>query len=187
MKDGEPMAWAFGLVALLGLLVPVGLFSDLPLICSSANDTVPASEATGRGPAPTILWLELAGLRGRDRAAAVLAHHRERGELNCARKAIGADNVLIVLYSAALGLSALLEDLYQRGRLASTLVLVLGEFGRTPRLNTIGGRDHWPRVFSALLAGGGVKGGQVVGQSDVRGESPAERPVTPEDLARVGA
>lgn len=82
-------------------------------------------------------------------------------------------------------LSALLSDLAERGLLSETLVLVLGEFGRTPKLNTRAGRDHWPRAFSALLAGAGVKGGQVVGASDARGESPADRPVTPTDLART--
>lgn len=80
------------------------------------------------------------------------------------------------------GLAALLDDLDKRGLLATTLVIVMGEFGRTPRVNTLGGRDHWPRVFSVLLAGAGVRGGQVVGRSDARAESPAERPVTPEDL-----
>src|SRR5262245_4690778 len=84
-----------------------------------------------------------------------------------------------------LALSALVEDLGQRGLLATTLVLVLGEFGRTPRLNTAGGRDHWPRVFSVALAGGGVKGGRVVGTSDARGEGPADGAVAPEDLART--
>jgi hypothetical protein len=82
-------------------------------------------------------------------------------------------------------LSALLEDLGQRGLLKDTLVMVMGEFGRTPKLNTSGGRDHWPRAFSVFLAGAGVRGGQVVGQSDSRGESPAERPVSPTDLART--
>ncbi len=82
-------------------------------------------------------------------------------------------------------LTALLVDLSERGLLQETLVLVMGEFGRTPKLNTAAGRDHWPRAFSVLLAGAGVKGGQVVGKSDARGESPAERPVTPTDLART--
>src|SRR5206468_2421118 len=72
-----------------------------------------------------------------------------------------------------------------RGLLRETLVLAMGEFGRTPKLNTAGGRDHWPRVFSVLLAGGGVRGGQVIGASDARAESPAERPVTPADLAHT--
>lgn len=80
-------------------------------------------------------------------------------------------------------LSALLDDLSDRGLLDETLVVVMGEFGRTPKLNTQGGRDHWPRVFSVLVAGGGVPGGQVIGASDATGESPKDRPVTPADLA----
>ncbi len=79
-------------------------------------------------------------------------------------------------------LAALLDDLADRGLLDETLIVVMGEFGRTPKLNTDGGRDHWPRVFSALLAGGGIPGGQVIGASDAVGESPADRPVTPADL-----
>ncbi len=82
-------------------------------------------------------------------------------------------------------LAALLDDLKSRGLLEETLVVVMGEFGRTPKLNTSAGRDHWPRVFSVLMAGGGVKGGQTIGASDAVGESPAERPVTPADLART--
>ncbi len=80
-------------------------------------------------------------------------------------------------------LSSLIDDLVQRGLLDETLIVVMGEFGRTPRLNTDGGRDHWPRAFSVLLAGAGIPGGQVVGASDSIGESPHERPVTPADLA----
>lgn len=79
--------------------------------------------------------------------------------------------------------SALLADLADRGMLDSTLVLVMGEFGRTPKLNPRGGRDHWPRVFSVAFAGGGVPGGQVVGSSDRNGESPRDRAVTPADVA----
>lgn len=79
--------------------------------------------------------------------------------------------------------AALIDDLQERGLLQETLIAVMGEFGRTPKLNTQGGRDHWPRVFSVALAGGGVPGGQVVGRSDAVGESRAERPVTPSDLA----
>jgi len=78
--------------------------------------------------------------------------------------------------------SALLEDLEARGLLESTLVIMMGEFGRTPKLNTIGGRDHWPRASSVLLAGGGAKRGGVVGETDAYGELPAERPVGPEDI-----
>lgn len=82
-------------------------------------------------------------------------------------------------------LSALLTDLSDTGLLDETLVLVMGEFGRTPRVNTAAGRDHWPRAFSVLLAGAGVKGGQVVGKTDPRGVQPTERPVSPTDLART--
>lgn len=82
-----------------------------------------------------------------------------------------------------LGFSALIEDLAARGLLDETLVVAMGEFGRTPKLNTRGGRDHWPRVFSVALAGGGIAGGQVIGASDRVGESPADNPVTPNDLA----
>ena len=85
--------------------------------------------------------------------------------------------------SLDLAISALLDDLHDRGLLDSTLIVVMGEFGRTPKLNTSAGRDHWPRVFSVLLAGGGLKGGQVLGSSDKTGESPQDRPVTPADLA----
>jgi len=80
-------------------------------------------------------------------------------------------------------LSALVTDLDERAMLDETLIVVMGEFGRTPKLNARGGRDHWPRVFSVALAGGGVSGGQVVGSSDVVGESPKDRPVTPSDLS----
>ncbi|OAI53470.1 hypothetical protein AYO47_00910 [Planctomyces sp. SCGC AG-212-M04] len=83
------------------------------------------------------------------------------------------------------GFSALISDLSERGLLDETLVIAMGEFGRTPKLNSRGGRDHWPRVFSAVLAGGGVKGGQVIGSSDRVGESPDQNPVTPNDLART--
>jgi len=76
-------------------------------------------------------------------------------------------------------------DLDERGLLDDTLVIAMGEFGRTPKLNSGGGRDHWPRVFSMALAGAGIPGGQVVGASDRTGESPAERPITPVDLART--
>ncbi len=76
-----------------------------------------------------------------------------------------------------------ISDLAQRGLLDRTLVIVMGEFGRTPIINKDGGRDHHPRVFSTVLAGGGIKGGTVVGSSDARGMEPASDPVKPEDLA----
>jgi hypothetical protein len=79
--------------------------------------------------------------------------------------------------------SSLLEDLHERGLLENTLVLAMGEFGRTPKINTSGGRDHWPACGTVLLAGGGVKGGQVVGSSDEIGAAPQDRPVTPAEVA----
>ncbi|MBX6313881.1 MAG: DUF1501 domain-containing protein [Isosphaeraceae bacterium] len=78
--------------------------------------------------------------------------------------------------------SALLDDLERCGRLDSTLVVATGEFGRTPRLNAAGGRDHWPGVWSAALAGAGVRGGSVLGASDAQATEPADRPVTPAEL-----
>ena len=81
------------------------------------------------------------------------------------------------------GLSAMLAALDQRGLLASTTVLVTGEFGRTPKINAKAGRDHWPRTFSVLMAGGGVRGGQIVGASDAQGMGPAGEPITPDQLA----
>lgn len=82
------------------------------------------------------------------------------------------------------GLSALIGDLADRGLLESTLVISVGEFGRTPRINNNGaGRDHWPDVFSALLAGGGTPGGTVFGASDRLAAYPARDPVSPGDLA----
>lgn len=80
-------------------------------------------------------------------------------------------------------LSALIQDLSDRRMLDETLVVVMGEFGRTPKINAQGGRDHWPNVFSVMLAGGGVQGGQIIGSSDSLGEFPKEHPVTPSDLA----
>lgn len=78
--------------------------------------------------------------------------------------------------------SALLQDLDQRGLLAETVVIAKGEFGRTPKINNKAGRDHWQQVYSALVAGGGLRGGQVVGQSDAKAEYPVARPLTPADL-----
>jgi hypothetical protein len=81
------------------------------------------------------------------------------------------------------GLAAMLAALDQRGLLASTAVFVTGEFGRTPKINPKAGRDHWPRAFSVLMAGGGVKGGQVLGASDEKGMGPAGEPITPDQVA----
>jgi len=75
--------------------------------------------------------------------------------------------------------SALLEDLQARGLLDQTLVAWTGEFGRSPRINKDAGRDHYGNVFSAVLAGGGIRGGQVYGASDKHGAFPADNPVSP--------
>jgi hypothetical protein len=77
---------------------------------------------------------------------------------------------------------ALLEDLETRGMLDDTLVVVMSEFGRTPKLNPFAGRDHWPNAYTQILAGGGVRGGQVYGASDKHGAEVADRPVSPEDF-----
>lgn len=84
--------------------------------------------------------------------------------------------------------SALILDLKARGLLDSTLVAATGEFGRSPRINASGGRDHWPGVWSGLLAGAGVPGGRVVGSSDAHAAEPVDRPVTPPEwLASLAA
>lgn len=81
--------------------------------------------------------------------------------------------------------AALLADLKDRGLLESTLVIWMGEFGRTPRINPNSGRDHYPRAFNVALAGGGVKGGQVIGKTDSGGASVSDRPVGVSDLFRT--
>ncbi len=80
-------------------------------------------------------------------------------------------------------LPTLLHDLEQRGMLDETLVVWMGEFGRTPKINGNASRDHWPNCYTVLLAGGGVKRGFVYGKSDKTGSQPAENPVTPDDIA----
>jgi hypothetical protein len=81
------------------------------------------------------------------------------------------------------GIAALFRDLADRGRLGSTLVLITGEFGRTPRINRNAGRDHWGPVFTVALGGGGIQGGRAIGTSDARAERPATNPHGPENLA----
>lgn len=81
------------------------------------------------------------------------------------------------------GLSALLSDLHERGLQRRTLVVVFGEFGRTPRINKDAGRDHWGPSNCIFLSGGGIAGGLVVGATNARGEKPADNPVGPADLA----
>lgn len=92
----------------------------------------------------------------------------------------GMKNIVAPMYDKAY--SALISDLADRGMLDSTLVCNLAEFGRTPRVNPAGGRDHWPQCFSTYYAGGGVQGGRIVGRSDPIGGVPAERPTDPGDI-----
>lgn len=93
----------------------------------------------------------------------------------------GMKNIVAPMYDQAY--STLIEDLYDRGMLDETLVCNVAEFGRTPKVNPAGGRDHWPQCFTCYFAGGGVQGGRVVGSSDPIGGVPADRPVSPGDLA----
>ncbi len=81
------------------------------------------------------------------------------------------------------GITSLVTDLEERGLLDSTLVIVAGEFGRSPIMTKTAGRDHWPAVMSLLLAGGGIQGGQVIGSTDRRGGEIRDRPLGPGDLA----
>ena len=82
----------------------------------------------------------------------------------------------------ARSVSALLTALKQRGMIEETLVVILADFGRTPKINKNGGRDHHPAVYSVVLAGGGIPGGQVYGKSDFRGAEPASQACTPGDV-----
>ena len=81
------------------------------------------------------------------------------------------------------GLSGLFRTLEEKGMLESTSVFVTGEFGRTPKINARTGRDHYPRAMFCLMAGGGMKGGQVIGASDAKGEGPKDKAITPDDVA----
>jgi hypothetical protein len=81
------------------------------------------------------------------------------------------------------GYAALLQDLHARGMLETTLVVWMGEFGRTPKVNSSAGRDHWPNAMCVCMGGGGVKTGQVVGSSNERAEVPKDRPIRVEDVA----
>ncbi len=92
----------------------------------------------------------------------------------------GMKNIVAPMYDQAY--SALLIDLDQRGMLADTLVTGLAEFGRTPKVNPAGGRDHWPQCFSCTFAGGGVQGGRAIGASDPIGAVPADRPTAPGEV-----
>jgi hypothetical protein len=92
----------------------------------------------------------------------------------------GMKDIVAPMYDQAYG--TLIEDLADRGLLAKTLVCNLAEFGRTPRINPAGGRDHWPQCFSVCFAGGGIAGGRAIGKSDAIGAYPAERAVEPSEV-----
>jgi hypothetical protein len=92
----------------------------------------------------------------------------------------GMKDIVAPMYDQ--GYSALIEDLSQRGMLDSTMVACLSEFGRTPKVNPAGGRDHWPQCWTVYFAGGGVKGGRIIGKSDDIGAYPTERPVKPSEI-----
>jgi len=92
----------------------------------------------------------------------------------------GMKNIVAPTYDRAY--SALIEDLSQRGMLDDTLVTNLAEFGRTPKVNPAGGRDHWPQCFTVGFAGGGIQGGRAIGASDPVGAVPADRPTPPGDV-----
>jgi hypothetical protein len=92
----------------------------------------------------------------------------------------GMKNIVAPMYDQ--GYAALIQDLHQRGLLDDTLVCGLAEFGRTPKVNPAGGRDHWPQCFTCTFAGGGVQGGRAIGASDPIGAVPAERPTTPGEV-----
>jgi uncharacterized protein (DUF1501 family) len=78
--------------------------------------------------------------------------------------------------------SALISDLHERGMSDDVLVWVWGEFGRTPRINQFFGRDHWPQAMSVLMAGGGIRPGQVIGSTTPKGDHPADRRLSPTDV-----
>jgi hypothetical protein len=92
----------------------------------------------------------------------------------------GMKNIVAPMYDQ--GYSALIEDLAQRGMLDETLVCNVAEFGRTPKVNPAGGRDHWPGCFTVYFAGGGIQGGRIVGASDPIGAVPADRPTEPPEV-----
>jgi len=93
----------------------------------------------------------------------------------------GMKNIVAPMYDQAY--SALIGDLVDRGMLDATMVTCVAEFGRTPKVNPAGGRDHWPQCFTCSFAGGGVQGGRVIGASDPIGGVPADRPTDPAEIA----
>ncbi len=108
---------------------------------------------------------------------------RQQGQNWDAHFKCGNQHKTHLLPQADRGLATLIEDLDERGLLESTLVVAMGEFGRTPTINGDAGRDHWPDCYTVLMAGGGIQGGSVYGESDRIAAYPAVDPVTPGDIA----
>jgi uncharacterized protein (DUF1501 family) len=104
-------------------------------------------------------------------------HHGSPGQYKTEEGA----KLLIPPLDRAIG--ALVEDLIERGMYEKTLIVAMGEFGRTPRMNANAGRDHWGNTFSVLFGGGGMKMGQTIGRSSTRGEKVVDRPFDPQDIA----
>jgi len=104
-------------------------------------------------------------------------HHGSPGQFKTEE---GARKLIPPLDAAIAGL---VRDLIDRGLYEKTLIVAMGEFGRTPRMNKNAGRDHWGRTFSVLMGCGGMNMGQIIGRSNSRGEDVVERPVSPQDVA----
>jgi hypothetical protein len=104
--------------------------------------------------------------------------HADGGSLRTNLDDIG--NIVAPIFDTCF--SSIINGLDESGHLDSTLVVATGEFGRTPLLNANGGRDHWAGAWTALVAGGGVKGGRVIGRTDAKGTEPTDRPVSPQEL-----
>jgi hypothetical protein len=107
MKTGEGWVWALGIFGLLGLAVPVSMFSDLPMICGIST-TAPGAGEDAAAPRETIVWLALAGLAGEDRPQAVRDRYASQGYLACAKKAVVADSLFLVFYGGLLSIAAML-------------------------------------------------------------------------------
>ena len=98
--------------------------------------------------------------------------------------AFGIDDGMPVLGPAVdKAASAFIEDIIDRGLYEKVLLVITGEFGRTPKINQRVGRDHYPRAMFCLMSGGGMQGGQVIGASDAKGEGPKDRAISPDDVA----
>jgi uncharacterized protein (DUF1501 family) len=129
----------------------------------------------------TFVTVNMVDGKARTAGAASWDHHGTPGAGSNSLKT--AEGAKLMIPPLDVAIAALVEDLSQRGLDDTTLVVAMGEFGRTPRMNRDAGRDHWGRTFSVLMAGGGLKMGQVIGRSNARGEYPVDRPVDARDVA----